>query len=163
MEKLISNDFRKTLVCMMHEINGHDYNANSAVKALAKETKHYLLDVLNFENKGKYLHDPIFASFNFSFHGHHLSWNSRTWLKSALVLYYYFEAKTLISAIKEYEQIFRCPIVDDYNALLESIYQYLHNGKEINFYKVKGLNANFDLVPLEVLENKVKRFEELYE
>lgn len=147
----------------MHEINHHDYNANNAVKALAKETKKYLLDVLNFENKGQYLHDPVFASYDFTFHGHHLSWNARAWEKSAFILYCYFEAKTLISKIKEYELMFRCTIVDDYNALLKYLYQCISTDEEINYSKANGLNTNFELVPIKVLEEKTKRFEELYE
>ena len=163
MENNTDNKFYKTLCCIKREMFNISYTGTMAQIKLAKKTKEYLLSVLNFQyNNGK-LYDPIFGCSRSTFHGHRLSWDKSSWLKSATMVYMYFKAATLVKAIKSYEKVFKETIVSDYSQVLNSLYNSIANDEEIDYSKVPGLTATFRYVPEEVLNHKLIRFKELYE
>ena len=163
LERSISPKPEKTYYCIMCEMNGFSYKADDSLKALAKEIKKYVLEVLNSQVKTGKLNDPIFACSIKTFFGHHLAWNKASWKTSAAVVYNYFKSKTLISSIKEYEKIFNKEIVHNYFELLEFFYQSLSAGKEIEYWRAPGIGSAFSYVPEETLNNKLKQFKDLYE
>ena len=145
-------------------IRSNPYIADDKTKALAKEIRKYLLDVLNAQNKGQWLGDPVYASQAFQFFNHQLGWNSKQWERSAEIVYTYFKAKVLIEKIKEYQKIFRdVEMVDNYLELLNYLYDCMRRGESINYSCAPGLTADFHLMPTEILDEELEKFKKLYE
>lgn len=163
MEKSISKKLHFTYHIIACEMRGNFYNADDKTKALAKATKEYLLEVLNSQNKGGRLFDPIIASQAFHFYNHQLAWGVGRWERSAEVVYKYFKAKTLIKKIKEYDKVAGKPIVNDYEKLLEYLYECLGGRDEINYQAAPGISKDFIYVPIEILNGILERFKKLYE
>ena len=143
-------------------MSGFSYESSKVEKALAKETKDYLLNVLNGV-KGSKFYDPIFACSIESFYGHHLSWNKSSWKKSAEIVYQYFKASTLIKKIKTYESVFNKAIITDYLGALNYLAEHLLKEDEIDYWQIPGICASFELVPQSVLDKTISKFKGLYE
>lgn len=152
-----------TCKCIMCEISGYPYEAPKSHKALAEECKKYLLDVLNSQTKNRNIYDLIFACSNLSFNGYHLAWNKDAWIKSSLIVYNYFKAKTLIQIVYDYNKIFNEQIVFNYNELLDFFFKSLFEGTEINYSHPPGVKSSFSYIPTIKFEEKLVRFKELYE
>ena len=164
MEKENSKKLHFTYHIIACAIRGNPYNADDKTKALAKSIREYLLDVLNTQNKGKWLGDPVYASQAFHFFNHQLAWNSKQWERSAEIVYRYFKAKVLIEKIKEYQKMFKdVEMVDNYLALLNYLYECLCGGEPINYSAAPGLTPDFGLMPTDILDDTLRKFEELYE
>ena len=119
--------------------------------------------MLNSQNKGGKIYDPVIACQAFHFYGHQLAWNKNQWESSAGIVYRYFKAKVIIDTIKKYEAMMNEEIVSNYLALLTYIYECLTGDTSINFDAAPGLTPNFVYVPIETLEEKLEKFKELYE
>ena len=152
----------RTYYCILCEMSGFSYNASKAEKSLVKEVREYLLSVLNGAKGGKF-YDPIFACSVMTFYGHHLSWNKTSWKKSAEIVYQYFKASTLIKKIKSYELVFNKPIISDYLGALNYLVECLSKETEIDYWKIPGICASFELVPQSLLDKTIIKFQELYE
>lgn len=162
-ETATKSKLKKTYYYILCEVSHFSYKADSETKQFIKQVKEYLLDVINFQNKGQRMNDPIIGCSVFTFHGHHLSWNKDTWKRSAHILYQYYKAKSLIDKIKEYEKIFKVQIVHDYSTLLNYFYKCISSGTQINYGLAPGLTADFVLVPPDTLDNVLLEFKTLYE
>ena len=105
----------------------------------------------------------LFACDVAPFRGHFLSWKKEEWRRSAAIVYNYFKAETLIKCIREYEKRLDKTIIHDYNGMLEYFYAALSNNEEIDYWKAPGIDAAFELIPQKTLDDKLRRFKELYE
>ena len=152
-----------TCKCIMCEISGYPYEAPKSHKLLAQECKKFLAEVLAAQTKNRKVYDLIFACNNLGFYGHRLAWNKNEWIKSSLIVYNYFKAKTIADKIQSYERIFNNKIVYNYNELLEYFYKVFNRGESINYLIAPGLGSNFSLVPIQTLEEKEIKFKNLYE
>lgn len=152
-----------TCKCIMCEISGYPYEAPNSHKALASECKKYLLDVLNPQTKNGNIYDLIFACSNLSFHGNHLAWNKNSWIRSALIVYNYFKAKTLIQVICQYNNVFNDQLVFDYDSLLKFLYKSISDGGEIDYGNAPGVKSSFSYVPTSTLDDRLEKFKKLYE
>jgi len=148
------------IACFMR---GNPCKADANTKALAKATRDYLLDVLNKQNKGGTIYDPVIASQAFNFFGHALAWNANRWERSADIVYKYFKAKTIIEKIKEYDKVAGKSIVDDYLALLNFLFCSLEREEEINYDAAPGINENLLFVPTCILKKVEQKFKLLFE
>ena len=165
MEKEIGKKLYNTFLCIGREMRGNAFSADEKLKALTKELKRYVLDVTNVHNKGGRIYDPVIACQAFNFYGHALAWNKNQWLSSAEIVYNYFKAEILVREIQKYEGIYKEEIIVEgkRQELLEYLYKAISIGEEMNYESAPGINANFVYVPTSVLDDKLKRFKELYE
>ena len=164
MDKENSKKLHFTYHIIACTIRGNPYTADDKTKALAKAIREYLLEVLNMQNKGQWLGDPVYASQAFIFFNHHLAWNSRQWERSAEIVYRYFKAKVLIEKIKDYQKMFKdVEMVDDYLKLLNYLYECICDGEPINYGGAPGLTPDFGLMPTSILDETLQKFKELYE
>ena len=155
----------RTHLCILCEMGNYPYKGTEIEKSLAKDVKKFLLDEMNSHTKagaGKF-YDPIFACSKMPFHGHYLSWHKGTWKRSAEVVYNYYKAEELIKCIRKYEGIVSKTIIHDYSGLLEYFYNAISKNEEIDFWKGPGIDAAFECVPEETLNNRLRQFKELYE
>ena len=139
------------------------HKADDKIKALAKAVKEYLLEVLNSQNKGGWIYNPIIASQAFHFYNHQLSWGAGRWEKSSEIVYRYFKAKTLIEKIKEYDKVAGSQIVSDYRVLLDYFYECFGSDERIDYNSAPGLTENFVYVPTVLLDEILIKFKNLYE
>ena len=164
MDKENSKKLHFTYHIIACAMRGNDLKADDKTIKLAVKVREYLLDVLNMQNKGKYLHDPVYASQAFRFFGHSLAWNAKQWESSAEIVYRYFKAKILIDKIKDYQKKFKdVEMVDNYLDLLNFLYECICGGESINYSAAPGLNPNFALMPTEILDETLQKFRDLYE
>ena len=155
----------KTFYCILCEMSGYSYDGTRAEKSLAKALRKYFLDEMNSHTKngrGNY-YKPLFASDKAPFHGHFLSWKKEEWRRSAAIVYNYFKAETLIKCIRENEKRLEKTIIHDYNGMLEYFYKALSSDEEIDYWKAPGIDAAFELMDQKELDDKLRRFKELYE
>ncbi len=149
------------IACAMR---GNPLNADDKTTKLAIETRKFLLDVLNLQNKGKKIHDAVVASQAFRFYGHQLAWNAKQWEDSAKIVYRYFKAKVLIDKIKNYQKKFKdIEMVSNYLELLNYLYECICGGGPINYNAAPGLTTDFCLMPTDILDETLAKFEKLYE
>lgn len=165
MDNQISKTLYNTYLCIGREMRGNVFSADEKLKALTKELKKYVLDVTNVHNKGKRIYDPVIACQAFPFYGNSLAWNKNQWLASAAVVYNYFKAEILVREIQKYEKIFNEEIIlkGKRQELLDYLYKNITLGGEMSYELAPGINANFLDVPIIVLDDKLRRFKELYE
>lgn len=164
MENTISKKLHFTYHIIACAMRGNPYKADDKTKALAKEVKKYLLEVLNSQNKGGKIYDPVFACQAFHFFNHQLAWNSRQWERSAEIVYRYFKAKVLIEKIKGYQKMFKdVEMVDNYLDLLNYLYECICGGEPINYSAAPGLTPDFALIPTDILDETLQKFKDMYE
>ena len=164
MEEVQNKRLRFTYHIIACAMRGNSYNADDKTRKLATKIREYLLDILNMQNKGKKLNDAVYASRAFSFFGHNLAWNAKQWEDSAEIVYRYFKAKILIDKIKDYQKKFKdVEMVDNYLNLLNYLYECICGGGPINYSIAPGLTTDFVLMPTEILDETLQRFEKLYE
>ena len=94
-----------------------------------------------------------------------MAWNKNQWLASAAIVYNYFKAEIIVREIQKYEKIFNEEIIvqGERQKLLDYLYKSISTGGEMSYELAPGINANFLDVPVPVLDDKLKRFKELYE
>lgn len=148
------------IACVMRK---HPYKADDKTKALALAVKDYLLEVLNSQNKGGKIYDPVIVSQAFHFYNHQLAWGTGRWERSSEIVYRYFKAKILIEKIKEYDKVAGKPIVNDYRKLLDYLYESLGRNEEINYSGAPGITEDFVYVPTVILDEIIIKFQKLYE
>ena len=153
----------QTCKCIMDEISNHPYKSSNAHKALAKGCKKFLEHSLFRQKETEKNPNLIFWCSKITFYGHHLAWNKDEWLKSALIVYNYFKAKTIVDTIKSYEAIYKEEIVHNYNEVLEYFYDSLSKNEIIQYESIPGLTSSFTYIPISKLESKLNKFKELYE
>ena len=164
MDSVITKRLHFTYHIIACTVRGNPYTADDKTKALAKAIRKYLLDVLNLQNKGQWLSDPVYASQAFHFFNHQLAWNARQWEKSAEIVYRYFKAKVLIEKIKDYQKMFKdVEMVSNYLELLNYLYESICGGEPINYSGAPGLTPDFALMPTDILDETLQKFKELYE
>ena len=161
----LSKKLYNTYLCIGREMRGNTFSADEKLKALTKELKKYVLDVTNVHNKGGHIYDPVIACQAFNFYGHALAWNKKQWQQSAEIVYNYFKAEILVREIQKYEKIYNETIIVEgqRQELLEYLYKSISVGEEMRYELAPGINVNFLDVPTSVLDDKLKKFKELYE
>ena len=164
MEREHSKKLHFTYHIIACAVRGNPYAADDKTKALAKAIREYLLAVLNLQNNGQWLDDPVYASQAFRFFNHQLAWNSKQWEASAEIVYRYFKAKVLIEKIKDYQKMFKdVEMVSNYLELLNYFYECICGGEPINYSGAPGLTPDFVLMPTDILDETLQKFKELYE
>lgn len=139
------------------EIRGLNYNALPSVKALCRNIKTYLLDVLNRNRKIKIV-NIIEACQQVLFYGNSLEWSEKNWLKSAKIVYRYFKANTLVEKVQYYEDVRQKVMCTDYPALLNYLYVQIASFNEIDYSKAPGITEDFSLIPISALNDVLDNF-----
>lgn len=141
------------------EMTRAKYNATPSIKALCRNIKQYLLDVLNAESKSNNrINDTVFISSVIRFYGNDLAWNKKDGERSAKIVYNYFKANTILEKIKDYEDIFKKQIVTDNIKFLNFLYENIRKGLKVEYSLSDSLTPDFALVPEEVLAETLNNF-----
>ena len=151
--------------CINCAINGYPCQMNESEELLAKDIKRMIVDVANQQvEKGK-INSAQFATRIKDFYGHNLSWNKRTWRRSAEIVYNYYKAKKLIEKINEYKKMFGTGkeiVGADYLSVLHFFYNSISQNKEID-YSQAPIIISFELYPQQVLDEVLLSFKNNFE
>lgn len=163
MNNNISKRLNLILNYLIFEMNKFPYKGEKEDKEFAKRMMEYTVYVLNRNNRGQPFNDPLLASYQFNFYGHHLSWKKGKAKDSALLVYNYYKADKVIEVIRKYESMFNVIIIDDASSLRECIYAALKNNDELNYSSMLGLSSNIVYVPDTALNQVVEDMKVKYE
>ena len=95
---------------------------------------------------------------NRSFYGHKFVWQNGDNDSYAKIIYCYFKANTLIEKIKDYEEINKKQIINNFDAVLKFFYENIFEERSIDYNSCPGTTKEFFSFPKETLNDVLENF-----